>query len=152
MLANQQGQTHFSSSVSLIRALNVVLKEIETKTLPAWQQRVTNLSIATQKAALALGLKLFSSTPSPTLTAIEVPESVDGVALRKHLEDKYNITIMGGQDHLKGKIVRIGHMGDISDEDALSTMHFLALSLNELGYAIEESTIEKATQEMKALL
>lgn len=152
MLANQQGQTHFSSSVSLIRALNVVLQEIEKQTLPAWQQRVTNLSIATQKAALALGLKLFSSSPSPTLTAIEVPQNVDGAALRKHLEEKYNITVMGGQDHLKGKIIRIGHMGDISDDDALSTIHFLALSLNELGYAIDEKVIEKATQEMKALL
>lgn len=152
MQANQQGQTHFSSSVSLIRALNVVLEDIQKQGLTAWQQRVLNLSIATQKTALALGLKLYSQSPSPTLTAILVPETVDGAALRKHLEEKYNITVMGGQEHLKGKIIRIGHMGDISNEDALSTMYYLALSLNELGYSVDDQTIENALQQMKALL
>lgn len=152
MLANQQGQTHFSSSVSLIRALNVVLESIQQKGLSAWQQRVTNLSIATQKAALGLGLKLYSKTPSPTLTAIEVPDSVDGTALRKKLEENYNITVMGGQEQLKGKIIRIGHMGDISNEDALSTIYYLGLSLNELGFAIEEQKIREVVDNMEKLL
>lgn len=151
-VANKEGQTHLSSSVTLIRALNVVLEEIQSKGLDGWQQRVMNLSIATQKAALSFGLKLYANTPSPTLTSIVVPNGVDGGLLRKHLEQKYNITVMGGQDHLKGKIIRIGHMGAISNDDALSTMYYLALSLNELGFSISEELINKTLTEMESFL
>ena len=48
---------------------------------------------------------------------------------------KYNITIMGGQDHLTGKIVRIGHLGDISDEDNMATIFYLGKSLQDFGYS-----------------
>ena len=53
----------------------------------------------------------------------------DSAALRDWLEKERNITIMGGQDHLKGKIIRIGHMGDVRDDDMLALFEALSEKL-----------------------
>lgn len=139
--ANEKGQTFFSSAVSHIRALNVFLNQVEGSGLTSLIRRTGNLAQCTRKAAEELGLKIFSQSPSPSVTAICVPESVDGALLRSHMESQYKVTVMGGQDHLKGKIIRIGHMGDISNLDQLATIEALALSLKDLGHPLEDSQI-----------
>ena len=67
------------------------------------------LSEATRVAGEMLGLKVFSRSPSPSVSALLTP--TDSAQIRDWLEKERNITIMGGQDQLKGKILRVGHMG-----------------------------------------
>ena len=59
---------------------------------------------------MALGLKVFAKSPSPAVTAIVAPEGIDGQDIYKTLWKKYGVT-GAGQDELKGKIFRIGHVG-----------------------------------------
>jgi aspartate aminotransferase-like enzyme len=82
------------------------------------------LAEVTRDAAGTLGLQVFSKSPSPSVTALITPS--DSGKIRDRLESEYNITIMGGQDQQKGKILRIGHMGDVRDGDMLALFEALA--------------------------
>ena len=75
-----------------------------------------------------LGLGLYSQAPSESVTALSVPAGLDSQKLRLQLEEKHHITIMGGQDQAKGKILRVGHMGYIPPEE----MNSLILGLREI--------------------
>jgi aspartate aminotransferase-like enzyme len=83
----------------------------------------------------ALGLELFGGEDenANVVTAVRVPEGVDGPAIPKTMRDKYGITIAGGQAHLKGKIVRVAHCGYYGAFDVLTTVSGLELTLDELG-------------------
>ena len=74
-----------------------------------------------------VGLGTFSNAPSDSVTALTTP--TDSAKLRDQLEKDDNITVMGGQDQLKGKILRVGHMGDVRDEDMLALFAALATKL-----------------------
>ena len=73
---------------------------------------------------------MFSSSPGPSLTAICVPENMDGVKIKKFMKDK-NIIVGGGQEHLKGKIIRFGHMGNIQTQDYLYGLKIFGLALRD---------------------
>lgn len=133
--ANQKGETFFSSSVTMIRALDKALDIMLKNGLTAWYKNSTNRASFTIRVAQKLGLELYSKSPSPSLTALLIPPNIDGQKLREHLEKKYNVTVMGGQDQLKGKILRIGHMGFIESEDLLAFAGALYLSLKDFNYA-----------------
>lgn len=115
--ANTNGETFFSSSVALVRALDVVLELIFEKGLPKHYAEIESRARMAQHFGPHLGLPLFSQAPSLSVTAFSMPSHIDGQKLRQHLEDKHNITIMGGQDQAKGKIIRLGHMGYIQPHE-----------------------------------
>lgn len=117
--ANESGETFFSSNVTLIKALNFVLDEILKKGLSQLFQENQRRSDFTFYLMSLLHLNSFSHSPSSSLTAIEMPAGIDGQKIRSDLEKDFNITIMGGQDQAKGKIIRIGHMGYIQDKELL---------------------------------
>lgn len=146
--ANQRGETFFSSSVALIRALRPVLKSFQGQGLQLSISRCQELMEKSHQMLSLLGLELFSQAPSPSVTALKVPQGVDGQLWRKLLEEKYNITLMGGQDHLKGQILRMGHLGAIEDQDMEALAWALGLSLNELK---ENSVADEAMQRAGAL-
>ena len=79
--------------------------------------RHRRVALAMRAGAQALGFKLFAADPSNALTALLPPEGVDASVLIKRLREVHGIVVAGGQDHLKGKIFRIGHMGayDLGD-------------------------------------
>lgn len=124
--ANQKGESLFSSSVPLIRALDWILQEILSKGLPQLYRQIERRSQMTHEFLRLSGLKSFAKNPSPSLTAIELPAGVEGQKLRERLEHQHGLTVMGGQDQAKGKILRIGHMGHIEDREMLK--FFSALS------------------------
>lgn len=143
--ANKKGETHFSSAVSLIRALDVVMDDLTGKNLHRQVARCQALSDATRAALKEMNLETFSSAPSPTVTAVKVPDGIDGAKWLRLMEEKYRITVIGGQDHLKGKILRIGHLGYITDEDMIATLEALGHGLQELApELLREDQIEKA--------
>ncbi|MFN7453881.1 MAG: pyridoxal-phosphate-dependent aminotransferase family protein [Pseudobdellovibrionaceae bacterium] len=130
--ANQKGETFFSSNVTLIRALNVVLDLIEEKGLTALFQEIESRAQFVRKYALKMGFCLYATRPSPSLTALVVPAGVDSQTLRLRLEENHATTIMGGQDQAKGKIIRIGHMGYITPAQQLQLMVNLCWELEKL--------------------
>lgn len=131
--ANQKDETFFSSNVTLIRALDVVLELIAAKSLSGLFKEIETRAIFTRKFAQDLGLELYANPPSNSVTALKVPAGVDSQKLRADLEAKYAITIMGGQDQAKGKIIRIGHMGNIEPRQMIELMTALKDCLSALS-------------------
>jgi len=85
-------------------------------------------------AVKALNLKLFAHEKnlSPSVTAIKTGE-IDAEAFRKRIKEKFDILIAGGQDHLKGKIIRVGHLGYINDRDIITVVSAISDTLLDLG-------------------
>lgn len=128
-VANDKGETLFSSAVPLIRALDFVLKEIQKKGLDKLHKTIRRRAQMTREFAPQFGLELYTNSPSDSVTALKVPSHLDGQKIRQYLEDQFQITIMGGQDQAKGKIIRIGHMGYIQDADMLRLFERLGKTL-----------------------
>jgi aspartate aminotransferase-like enzyme len=128
--ANEAGESGWSTSVTHIRALELVLNIFLSQGLDRVQGRIQTLSRATIAAVQEMGLTIFPETPSPSLSAVCMPDGIDGQKIRAEMEKNSLVVVMGGQDKLKGRIIRIGHMGAIRDKDLLKTLSALAQSLN----------------------
>ncbi len=127
----EKGETHFSAAVSLIRALEVSLELLTGPDKMRTLRRIEKLAKATRAIAEALGLRVYSQAPSASVTALATPLEIDSQKLREHIEKEFNLTLMGGQDKLKGKILRIGHLGYITDDDMMATVEILYHALRD---------------------
>ena len=107
---------------------------------------------AVSEAAKKLNLKLFANQESlsPSITAIET-QNFDAESFRKSIQEKYGIQLAGGQDHLKGKIFRVWHLGYINDRDIISVITAIGLTLYEKNIA-NENDIGQALIEAKKYL
>ena len=90
--------------------------------------------LAMSNAVKALNLKLFADERylSPAVTAIQTGE-LDAEEFRKTIKNKFDILLAGGQDHLKGKIFRVGHLGYINDRDIITVVSAISNTLLVLG-------------------
>jgi aspartate aminotransferase-like enzyme len=129
----------FTPAVGLIRALDVALGLIEDEGLEAVYERHRLLGRATREAARALELDTLGDgdETSNVVTAITLPDSIDGGKVPKLMRDRFGITIAGGQGHLKGKIARIAHCGYFGAFDIVVTIAGLEMTLRELGHEVE---------------
>lgn len=148
--ANKNGESYYSTAVTHIRALDVVLQWVEQRGIDFLYKRIGSLAKATRDAGAALGLETFPKSPSPSVTALKVPAGLDGQKIRANIESKYGVTLMGGQDQLKGKILRIGHMGSISNDDMVTAFESIAKAINdEKPGTISDSQLTKAIEVLK---
>jgi aspartate aminotransferase-like enzyme len=129
----------FTPAVSLIRSLDVALGLLLEQGLEAAFERHVRLGRAARAGAKAMGLELFSpdDDTAAVVTAIRAPEGVDADELLRRLRDRHGVTLAPGQQHLKGKIFRIGHIGWFDVFDIASALTAVELSLTELGAGIE---------------
>ncbi len=90
--------------------------------------------LAISNAVKALNLNLFADEKSlsPSITAIETGE-MDAEEFRKKIKNKFDILLAGGQDHLKGKIFRVGHLGYVTDRDIITVVSAISNALFDLG-------------------
>jgi len=132
--------------VSLVVGLRESLRMIKEETLDGVFLRHERLAKATRAAAGGLGLDLFSSSPVNSVTGIRVPQGIDGTAVVRQMQTRYGITIAGGQDHLKGKIVRIAHVGFFSEFDIITAISGLEMTLSDLGFGIRPGAGVAAAQ------
>jgi aspartate aminotransferase-like enzyme len=118
--AYDKTDTPFTPAIGLVIALNEALKMMRSEGLENVFARHKKLADATRAAMKALGLELFApDAASDAVTAARVPQGVDGEKLVKVMRDEYGVTIAGGQGEMKGKIIRIAHMGYISEFDII---------------------------------
>ena len=146
--ALDKGDTAYTPALTLIIALKKTIDMILAQGLENVWARCSLLAKAARAAACALGLELFARSPSDAVTAIRLPEGIDGEAVPKKMRDEYGVTIAGGQAKLKGKIVRIAHMGHISGFDVLVALAALEMTLKELGADIELGKGVRAAEEI----
>jgi aspartate aminotransferase-like enzyme len=111
------GETPFTPPVSLVLALEEALTMMREEGLDRVHERHRKVAHAVWAGTRALGFRLFSSSPAHSLTSLLPPEGIDASAIVKRLREVHGIYVAGGQDHLKGKVFRIGHMGayDLGD-------------------------------------
>ncbi|HEY5648676.1 MAG TPA: alanine--glyoxylate aminotransferase family protein, partial [Nitrospiria bacterium] len=144
-----KNQTAFTAAVSLMVGLSTVLRSLKEEGLPAIFEHHALLARATREAMLAAGLTLFpKESPSDALTAINAPEGVDGQAVYKTLREKYNITAAGGQDHLKGKVFRLAHMGYTDLFDVIIGVSAVEMVIKGLGYPVKMGEGVRRAQEI----
>ena len=134
----QKNQTAYTPAVSLLMGLCQVLEMMKNESLQGVFGRHKRLAEATRAGVTALGLDLFApDSPSNAITAVKVPEGIDGGAITKTLRDEYGVTIAGGQAHMKGKIFRIAHLGYSDRFDVITALSALEMTLARLGYPVE---------------
>ena len=79
------------------------------------------LAEATRAGIKALGLSLLAEkSPSDALPVVRVPAGIDGARIPKLFQELCNITIVGGQDRLRGKVFRLAHMGYVDTFDVIT--------------------------------
>ncbi|HSQ13509.1 MAG TPA: alanine--glyoxylate aminotransferase family protein [Candidatus Deferrimicrobium sp.] len=145
----QKGSGAFTPAVSLIFGVRASLEMIQREGLVNVYARHDRLCRATRAAAKALGLKLLApDSPSPAATGIYLPEGIDADAVLEYLRDKMNVVLAEGQDQLKGKAIRIAHIGYMGGFDVITAIAALEMALRKFGAEIPLGRGVAAAQEV----
>jgi aspartate aminotransferase-like enzyme len=145
----QQGTTAFTPAVSLIFGLHAALRMMEAEGLERVYARHDRLARATRAAATSLELKLLApENPSPSATGIMMPEGVDADRLLDLLREGMKVTFAEGQDDLRGKIIRIAHVGYMGAFDVIVAIGALEMALKKSGHPVKLGRGVAAAQEV----
>jgi aspartate aminotransferase-like enzyme len=131
-------ETPYTPAIPLFYALHEALQIVKEEGMEARIKRHGLLTEAVRAAVSAMDIDMFPqlneySRYSNTIAAMKAPEGIDGENVKNEMK-KRGIIIAGGQERLKGKIFRIGCMGNISARDVLSTIQQLEIVMNKMGY------------------
>lgn len=147
--AIQKNQSAYTPAISLMVGLRESLRLIQQEGLTQVFRRHERLARATRAAVKALGLDLFApESPSPALTAVKVPQGIDGLKLQDLFFERFGITVAEGQDRAKGKIIRIAHLGYYDRLDMVMVISALEMLLHEMGHRFELGKGVKAAEEV----
>ena len=130
------GQHPITSPVSLFYALDVALEMMLAEGREAIFERHQHIGNYVRQRARTMGLQLLADheRASNTVTAILAPEGINTKALLKKLREEDNVIFAGGQEHLDGKLFRVGHLGFFTDAEIAEAMDKLETRLRELGF------------------
>ena len=142
----EKGQTLFTSPVSLILGLAESLDMLMEAGLDAVYRKQWALTLMARQGLTALGLELFvRENFAWGITSVLLPQGVDGTRVVQEAAQRYGVIMAGGQDHLKGRIVRLGHMGWVDWADLAAGLHALAQSVALVGgYSASRDYLEQA--------
>lgn len=146
----QEHDTPFTPAHLMVRGLCKALDILLEEGMENVWKRVAAMAAATRAAGEAIGLKVFSRSPSDSVTALCPPANVTVKDLRNELERRYGIQSAGGQDQLKGKIFRLGHMGYVDAMDTVLAIAAVEQCLYKLGHRFELGAGVTAAQKVVA--
>lgn len=140
--------TPYTPAVSLVFGLAEVMTMFEQEGLQNVFDRHLLMQKMVREAMKALGLALFTAdeVSSPTVTSVK-GSGYDVEAMRKILRKDFNMVVAGGQQHLKGEIFRVGHMGYATPIDMLQAVTALEIALLKAGAPIQLGAGVRAAQE-----
>ncbi|MER3414859.1 MAG: serine--glyoxylate aminotransferase [Gemmataceae bacterium] len=144
--------TPYTPAHTLLRALVKNLHRIQSIGIENFWEHHGRLARAARAGVQALGLKLFADPPADGLTVASVPDQLDGQELLRRLEKDHGIKLAGGQDQLRGKIVRLAHMGYMDFFDILAALAGLEMTLLSMGWRVELGASLTAAQHAYAQL
>jgi aspartate aminotransferase-like enzyme len=138
-MTGDSAQTPYTPAVSLMVAQNAAIDLIKEEGLQNVFERHRVLARAAKEGVKALGLELFGpeDPEANSVTAVKVPEGVDGGKIGKIARDKWGVWLAGGQGQLKGKIFRFGHCGYFGHSDIIVGLTTVEMVLAELGYDVK---------------
>ncbi|MDD5422447.1 MAG: alanine--glyoxylate aminotransferase family protein [Candidatus Omnitrophica bacterium] len=126
--------TPFTSAITLVIGLKKAVEKINAKGVDKVIAEHQKMAVAFRAAANALGLQIFSKSPSSAVTGINAPAGINADDIIKLLKTELGVTFAGGQEQLKGKIFRAAHMGGIDEEHTIESIKALEQALAKLGY------------------
>jgi len=130
-LRQRDGQTAFTPAISLIQALHAAAGEILDQGLDRVIREAELMATATRAGLQALGFKLLSSAPANAVTAAFPPTGIEAKNLIRSLESRFGVKVAGGQGVLKGKILRIAHLGYFDPLDVITLLAALEICVSE---------------------
>jgi aspartate aminotransferase-like enzyme len=130
-------QTPWTPAISVFFALDVAIDMMMAEGMENIFARHEKCGKLTRDGVKALGLGLLAEErfASNTVTAVKVPEGVDGKALNKLMREEYDTVLAGGQGKLAGKIFRVGHLGLVNEKDIQDCLTALKAALPRVGFA-----------------
>jgi len=140
----------WTAPVSMVVGLDAVFRLVEAEGgWPAVYRRHRVLAEAARRGIEAMGLRLLApSAPSPAATGAWIPEAVAGSELTKFLRDTLGVTIAGGQGRLKGKVLRLAHIGYADTFDVVVGLSALEMALRHFGHDVRFGHASAAAQEV----
>jgi len=148
--AEEKNSTAWTPAITLVIGLNHALKMIANEGLEKVWKRHSVIAEALRKSVQAIGLELFVQkgvSYSNSVTSVKTPPSVDGGKIPALMRDKFGVTIAGGQGSIKGKIIRLGHLGYTDKSDVILELQALEFALKELGYDFTPGKMMNVAQE-----
>ena len=149
---NKTGFFPYTPATNMLFGLNEAINMLHEEGLNNVFKRHGRYSKATRIAVEAWGLEVFCQNEerfSDVLTAVVVPENKDADQLRKMILENFNMSLGNGLSKLKGKVFRIGHLGDFNDLSLLGTLSGVEMGLDLMQIPIREAGVEKAREYLK---
>ena len=134
----ERGQTPWTPAISALYGLSLALDKLLTEGLENVYERHANIGQMTRDGVRNLGLELLvhdETYASNTVTAIKIPENIDGAKFVNMVRTEENVVLAGGQGKLSGKIFRIGHMGSVTADDIEEVLEALKVVLPKVGFS-----------------
>ena len=150
--SNKNGYWPTTPSTNLMYGLHEAIDMMMAEGLDNIFARHQRLGEACRRAVAAWGLEnqcADSSAYSPVLTAVLVPEGMDADLVRKHALEKFNLSLGVGLGKLKGRVFRIGHLGDCNELTLMAALSGVEMSLGAMGYKPKESGVVAAQEFLK---
>lgn len=146
----EKDSTPFTPPVNLYFGMKVALEMMQAEGLESIFARHNRHKEATRAGMKALGLPLFApdANASPAVTSV-VPEGVGAKEICALMKKRFNIDLAGGQDHMKGKMFRMGHLGYVGDRDILCAISALEAVLSELGHQAPASGVAAVSERLQ---
>ncbi len=144
---NKSGFYPYTPAVNLMYALNEAIDMLLEEGLENVFKRHKRHADATRIAVEAWGLEILAKNPierSNSITAIMVPDGHDSDNLRKIIYDNYNMSLGTGLNKVKGKVFRIGHLGDLNDLTLAGTLSGVEMGLKQSGIPFNKGGIMAA--------
>jgi len=141
----KQNTTAYTAATTLIIGLGSILEKIKEDGFENLYEATAKRALATREALEAIGLEVFPASPANAMTTIYTEQSNE---IRKVLKEQFNVNIAGGQDHLKGKIFRVNHMGLVEDFEAAWAVNAIEKALDVIGTRTFDGTANKVFMEI----
>ena len=140
--------TPYTPAISLVAGLLRSLRAIKEEGIENVWARHATLGKAMRAGVRALGLELLSSAPADCVTAIKLPDGLDAEMLLRKIEQDYGVKFAGGQEHLKGKIIRVSTMGYSGLFDVIIALSALEMALSEAGRTLDLGCAVRAAEQV----
>ncbi len=152
--ANEDGFFPYTPSTNLLYGLREALAMLEEEGLESVFARHTRLAKGAHAAVEAWGLEFYCTDPasrSPVVTAFLMPSGFDGDAFRKAVLDRYDLSLGGGLGRLKGRVVRIGHLGNLNEMMLAGALAGIELGLGDEGIPMKASGVAAAVNALRTV-
>lgn len=135
--SQKENDVPWTPNNQLVRGLRYTLRQIKAEGIENVWKRTAQLAKGTRAAAKAIGMSIYAADPVDSVTGLNVPAGVDDDQWRKTMRSKFGIHVAAGQGELKGRMIRLNHMGYVDAVDTAGAIAAMEWTLAEQGYEFE---------------